>query len=65
MKTDQLTYTEAVAELEHILKLLESSDEVNMDTIASQVKRAMELLDFCKKKLHTLDESLEKMIESL
>jgi exodeoxyribonuclease VII small subunit len=65
MKTDKLTYTDAVAELEAILKSLENSDEVDMDNISMKVKRATELMDFCKKKLHLLDESLEKMIAEL
>lgn len=65
MKTDKLTYTDAVAELEAILRSLENSDEVDMDSISSKVKRAAELMDFCKKKLHVLDEALEKMIAEL
>jgi len=65
MKTDKLTYTDAVAELEAILRSLENSEEVDMDSISSKVKRAAELMDFCKKKLHVLDEALEKMIAEL
>lgn len=56
---------EAIAELEAILKQLEHADEVNMDLISSKVKRASELMDFCKKKLHVLDKDLEKMIAEL
>lgn len=65
MKNDKLTYTDAVAELEAILKTLENADEVDMDRISASVKRASELMDFCKKKLHTLDAELEKMIAEL
>lgn len=65
MKDDKLTYTDAVTELESILKALESNDEVDMDRISASVKRASELMDFCKKKLHALDAELEKMIAEL
>lgn len=65
MEKKELTYNEAVIELEAILKDLENSSEVNMDKIAAQVKRAGELMDFCKKQLHDLDTSLSKMLEEL
>jgi exodeoxyribonuclease VII small subunit len=54
------SYTQAVEELEEILRQLEQSDEVNMDAITEKVKRASELMQFCKKKLHTLDEELNR-----
>ncbi len=61
----KITYTEAVAELETILADLENNPEVNMDLISSKVKRAAELIEFCKKQLHELDEELDKMLEAL
>ena len=57
------SYTQAVEELEEILHQLEENEEVNMDTISEQVKRASELMLFCKKKLYQLDEDLQKIIE--
>ncbi len=66
MKDDnKITYADAVSELETILKQLENTDEVNMDLISSRVKKASELMVFCKKQLHTLDGELEKMITNL
>ncbi len=65
MTKQKLTYTEAVAELELILKELESNEEINMDNIAAKVKRAAVLLDFCKKQLHELDSDIQKMREEL
>ena len=61
----KLKYTEAVEELEQILAELENNSNVNMDVIAGKVKRAGELMEFCKKQLHELDEDLEKMMEEL
>ena len=60
-----LTYTEAVTELEAILTELENNSEVNMDMIAEKVKRAAVLMEICKKQLHDLDEELEKMMGNL
>ncbi len=60
-----MKYTEAVAELEIILKDLEQSEEVDMDKISAQVKRAGELMKFCREQLQQLDESLSKMIEEI
>jgi len=56
------SYTQAVEELEEILRQLEENDEVDMDAISEQIKRASELMQFCKKKLHQLDKDLQKMI---
>ncbi len=60
-----MTYTQAITELEKILENLEKTEEIDMDKIAIQVKRAAELMKFCKKQLHTLDENLEKLLEEL
>lgn len=62
---NKLTYTGAVEELEAILKELESAAEVDMDKISERVKRASELMQFCKKQLFELDQELEKTIREL
>jgi len=61
----KLTYTDAVAELEKILAELESNADVNMEMISVKVKRAAELMEFCKKQLHEIDEDLEKLMNEL
>ncbi|MEA4851097.1 hypothetical protein SDC9_209813 [bioreactor metagenome] len=65
MTKHKLTYTEAVTELEGILAELENNTDIHLELISAKVKRAAELMDFCKKQLHELDEELEKMIEEL
>ena len=65
MSKHKLTYTEAVTELEGILAELENNTDIHLELISAKVKRAAELMDFCKKQLHELDEELEKMIEDL
>ncbi len=65
MTKPKLTYTEAVTELEKILTELEGNTDVNMEIISEKVKRAAELMEFCKKQLHELDKELEKMMSEL
>jgi len=65
MTKHKLTYTEAVTELEGILTELENNTDIHLELISEKVKKAAELMDFCKKQLHELDEELEKMIEEL
>ena len=42
-----------------------NNTDIHLELISAKVKRAAELMDFCKKQLHELDEELEKMIEEL
>jgi exodeoxyribonuclease VII small subunit len=56
------SYTQAIEELEEILCQLEENEEVNMDSITEKVKRASELMQFCKNKLYQLDQDLQKVI---
>ncbi|MCE5332483.1 MAG: exodeoxyribonuclease VII small subunit [Bacteroidales bacterium] len=65
MTKSKLTYTEAVTELEKILAELEGNTDVNLEIISERVKRAAELMEFCKKQLHELDKELEKMMSEL
>lgn len=62
---NKLKYNEAINELEKILKELESNSEINFDQITQKIQRATELLEFCNKKLHQIDEDLEKLLSKL
>lgn len=64
-KKNEMTYSQAVAELENIVKSLESSDEANLDLIAQQVKRASELMEFCRKQLTVIDDEIQKIVEGI
>lgn len=57
------SYTQATEELEEILRSLESNEEADMDLLEKKMKRATELIAFCKGKLRQLDEELEKVTE--
>ncbi len=56
----KLSYDSAYAELNKILASLQS-DEVSLDEISDKLKRAAELSTFCKSKLRSIEEDLEKI----
>jgi exodeoxyribonuclease VII small subunit len=56
----KLSYDSAYAELNKILASLQS-DEVSLDEISDKLKRAAELSAFCKSKLRSIEEVLEKI----
>lgn len=54
-------YAESMAEIESILASLES-DDVDIDTLASQVKRAAQLIAHCEGRLRTTELSLQTIL---
>lgn len=64
MKKKEQTYSGAIAEIEAIIKKIENSD-LNLDEVGNDVERAMELIRFCKSKLHATEDNINKMLESL
>ncbi len=61
---ENLTYSKAIREIEEILKYIESQ-EVDVDILVEKVKRATELIHFCKNKLRTAEEELHKTLQGL
>lgn len=61
---EKLTYEKAAAELDEILTALKN-DEVTVDQLAEKVERASQLIVFCKKKLTTTEEKIEKIMDKL
>ena len=64
MKTKEQTYIEAITEIEAIIKKIEDSD-LNVDELNIDIKRAAELINFCKSKLYATEESINKIFENL
>ena len=64
MKNEEITYTEAKKEIEKIVDLIDS-DELDVDQLSKHVKRASQLVAFCKQKLSETDEELQKILEEL
>lgn len=64
MATNQLKYSEAIAQLEEIIAKMQSPD-CDIDSLAALTTRALELLKFCKEKLFATDQEVKKCLETL
>ena len=64
MKKKPSTYSEAVTELEEIVKQMQSN-ECSIDNLSELTTRSLELLQFCKDKLTKTDEELKKFFVNL
>lgn len=64
MKKMPSTYSEAVTELEEIVKQMQSN-ECTIDNLSELTTRSLELLQFCKDKLTKTDEELKKIFANL
>lgn len=60
MKNEELKYEEALAQLENIVRKMEGN-ELDIDEIAEQLKRAQRLIKFCKDKLSKTEAELLKI----
>ena len=59
---DHPTYEEALKELQEIVGLLQE-EAVSIDDLSDKVKRAAELIKYCKEKLRSTGEELETLFE--
>ena len=62
MAKKELAYAEAMAEIEKILTRLRS-EEMDVDSLAAEVKRATELIASCKARLRTAEAHVNKVLE--
>ena len=60
MKQEQ-KYEAAFAELQAIVRKMEN-DELDIDQMSEQLKRAQELIKLCKDKLTKTDEEIKKIL---
>ena len=60
MAKKEITYSEAVKEIEDILQEIEEN-EIDIDVISEKVKRACFLIKICKDKLHNAEKEVEKL----
>jgi exodeoxyribonuclease VII small subunit len=58
------TFTTAKKELEIIVKAIESGD-MDVDVLTEKVKRASELIAFCKEKLTKTESELQKILDDI
>ncbi len=61
---EELTYRKAVAELEDIVRRMES-DQCDIDQLSQYTARALQLLKFCKERLFKTNEEVERCLEEL
>lgn len=59
---ENVKYEQAVSELEAIVRKMEN-DQLDIDTLAEQLKRAKHLIQLCKDKLTKTDEEIKKILE--
>lgn len=59
-----MTYENAKSELEKILEEIETG-KISLDNLNEKLKRASDLLKFCKLRLRETDEQIQKIIEEL
>ena len=59
--TKEIKYEAALAELQTIVHKMEN-DELDIDQMSDQLKRAQELIKLCKDKLTKTDEEIKKIL---
>ena len=61
MSKEEMKYEKAVSELEEIVDKMER-DELDIDQLSEQLKRAKVLVKLCKYKLTKTDEEIKKLL---
>lgn len=64
MAKKDISYNEAVGEIEEILRQLEN-EELDIDILSEKVKKVSSLLKLCKKKLHQTEEEVQKILDNM
>ncbi len=64
MTKKQITYNEAVSEIEEILQQIEN-EELDIDLLTDKVKRVSFLLNQCKSKLHQTETEVQKILDNI
>jgi exodeoxyribonuclease VII small subunit len=64
MAKKEFKFSDAVIEIEDILKQIESG-ELDVDKLSVEVKRASELIRQCQKKLRTTEEEINSIFKDL
>ena len=64
MAKKEISYSEAIAEIEEILYLIEN-EELDIDILSDKVKRVSTLIKLCKKKLHNTELEVQKILDDI
>ncbi len=57
-----MTYEEAIRQLDDIVRQIETG-EMGIDQLTAQLKRAQELITFCRDVLYKTDEEVQKLLQ--
>lgn len=63
-ETENITYSEAMAQLEAIVEKMQSN-QCSIDNLNDLTKKSLELLKICKEKLTATDEQLQKILSEI
>ena len=59
-----MSYKEAITEIEEILRQLENN-ELDVDELSEKVKRVSSLVSLCKEKLHNTEVEIDKILKEM
>lgn len=62
MAKKMMSYQQAIDQIEEIMAKFRQG-EMTVDELASEVKRATELITYCKERLHKAESDLKKVME--
>lgn len=65
MKSNQMTYRQAMGELKTIVDRLRDGEDVDVDELVVDVARAKELIDFCGAKVKKADTAIKGIVSEL
>ena len=63
MKKSTLTYEEAMSQLEELVRQVKNNEQ-GIDKLENQLKKAQQLIAFCKDKLYATDEEIQKILKN-
>lgn len=63
MPKEEVKYSKAIEELEKILERIQN-EEIDIDDLAKEIKRATELIKLCKEKIEKTELEVKEVIKS-
>lgn len=63
-ETEAIGFSDALVELESILERIDS-EEVDVDRLAAELRRAAELLELCREKIRAADLEVTQIVQRL
>lgn len=57
-----MTYEQAIQQLDNIVRQIETG-ELGIDQLTAQLKRAQELITFCRNTLYKTDEEIQQLLQ--